>query len=88
MRKLGDNLVDQPGAKMTQAATTTSQIQVGFPAFGVLGLPLNATHDSVRQSAVKYLVDGHDQIADWKKRLYGNAANWDGADAGSTLPTA
>jgi hypothetical protein len=88
MRKLGDNLVSQPGAKMTEAATKTSQIQVGFPGFGVLGLPLSATHDSVRQSAVKYLVDGHDTIADWKKNLYGNAANWDGADASSSLPPA
>jgi hypothetical protein len=73
---------------MTDAASKTSQIHVGFPSFGVLGLPLNATHDTVRQSAVRYLADGHDQLRKWKSALYGNAANWNGAENNSTLPTA
>jgi hypothetical protein len=88
MKQLGDKLASQPGAQMTDAASKTSQIHVGFPSFGVLGLPLNATHDTVRQSAVRYLADGHDQLRKWKSALYGNAANWNGAENNSTLPTA
>jgi hypothetical protein len=60
-------------------------ISVGFPGFGVLGMPLHMAHDQVRQSAQDYLAAGRAQLDSWRTALNQTANNYRTAEDASTI---
>ena len=87
MRTLGDNIDTQVGAPMETAGQKTSQISVGFPSFGVIGLGVAGAHGQVRDSAVQYVQQGRDVLTRWKGQLHTSADHWALAEQASSPKT-
>lgn len=87
LRTLGDNIDTNAGAKMEGSQQKTSQIHVGFPGFGVIGLGISGAHTQVRDSAAKYLQQGRETLTQWKQSLHTSAKYWSEAEDASTPKT-
>lgn len=85
IKKLGADLTDRAGPILDRAHQKAGSISVGFPAFGVLGLPLNMAHEQVKNHAQSYLAAGRNQLDTWRTTLNQTANNWQNAEDSSTV---
>ncbi|GII60388.1 hypothetical protein Skr01_04730 [Sphaerisporangium krabiense] len=84
LRGLGDTIDTQAGGKMEGSRQKTSQIHVGFPGFGVIGMGVSGVHTQVRDSAAGHLREGRETLAQWKDMLHTSARYWTLAEEAST----
>ncbi|MCO6006356.1 hypothetical protein NE236_15300 [Actinoallomurus purpureus] len=85
IKKLGDDIDRQAGGTMDSAHEKASAINVSYPAFGVLGFPLNMAHNSVRDSAANYVKQGRTMLTNWQQTLGTNAKTWQQGEDASTV---
>ena len=85
IKKLGADLTDRAGPILETAHQKAGNISVNFPAFGVLGLPLNMAHEQVKSYAQSYLASGRNQLDSWRTSLNQSANNWANAEDSSTV---
>lgn len=85
INRLGTDLTNRAGSMLDSAHQRTGAISVSFPAFGVLGTPLNMAHDQVRTTAQDYLTAGRRQLDSWREALTKTADNYRNAEDHSTI---
>ncbi|MFS2295690.1 MAG: hypothetical protein FWJ90_23850 [Actinomadura sp.] len=80
IRKFADSLVDLADVKLSPIEKSINAINIGFPAFGVIGLPLLAGHLTVRNEAASNVGDAKTVISKWREGLNETARTWDDAE--------
>ena len=80
IRKFADSLVDLADAKLSPIEKSINGINVGFPAFGVIGIPLLAGHLTIRSEASSNVGDAKTVIGKWREGLNETAQTWDEAE--------
>lgn len=80
IQRVRDALQQSVRPALDQAAKDLDKTGVDFPAFGVLGIPLQLAHDSMRDYARTYLTAGRDQLDAWDRALHKVWQAWQSAE--------
>lgn len=83
---LGKDIDSGPVQTMNNAHKSASEVNVGYPGFGVAGAAggLASAHTEVRDAGAKQFLDGHTSLSKWVPNLKATATNWQGAEDNST----
>jgi hypothetical protein len=83
---LGKDIDSGPVQTMNNAHKAASEVNVGYPGFGVAGAAggLAGAHTEVRDAGAKQFLDGHTSLSKWVPNLKATAVNWQGAEDDST----
>ncbi|HLV72933.1 MAG TPA: hypothetical protein VKY91_09120 [Vulgatibacteraceae bacterium] len=84
IRKFADDLVALADSKLPSIENEIKAIDVGFPSFGVIGIPLLAGHVTIRNEASSNVGDAKTVISKWREGLNETAQTWDKAEEEST----
>jgi hypothetical protein len=84
IREFADQLVDMAESQLTPIQNQLKNVNVGFPAFGVIGLPFLAGHYVLRNQADSNVGDAVTTIQLWRQAMRQTADTWDRAEQDST----
>lgn len=80
LRKLGADLETAANSHLQPARTKLDGIGVGFPGFGIIGIPLALGHTVVGNQSSQQIGKALHQIREWRVALDKTARTWEAAE--------